>query len=176
MQRAEIGRSHGEGPLPRDPQAILRQEITAAIRRLERSFSLELLSLAIFLLLSVFAADDFALFPSLPPAVRSALGRPPSTGMISAVLILYIFSSLMLTLSRMMSGQGKASGLAHVGYLAGFYGFYHFSGRLAENFWAVFAGGLTILILEAYHLWIYCSEGIGRQKERLRGIEDPPGS
>jgi hypothetical protein len=83
------------------------------------------------------------------------------------VLLLYIFSAIILILSRMMSGSGKYGGIGHVGYLTGFYFFYHFSGKLPENFWAVFAAGVTVLGLESYHLWIYCSEEITRERELL---------
>ncbi len=102
------------------------------------------------------------------------LGRPPSVNMISAVLLLYIFSAIILILSRMMSGSGKYGGVSHVGYLAGFYFFYHFSGKLPENFWAVFAAGVTILGLEGYHLWIYCSEEIERARDVLAFLDGKP--
>jgi hypothetical protein len=91
--------------------------------------------------------------------------------MISALLILYIFSAIILILSRMMSGSGKYSGVSHVGYLAGFYVFYHFSGTLPENFWAVFVAGITILGLESYHIWIYCSEELEKERETLAALK-----
>ena len=87
------------------------------------------------------------------------------------MLILYIFSAIILTLSRMMSGSGKYSGISHAGYLAGFYVFYHFSGTLPENFWAVFVAGITILGLESYHVWIYCSEEIAKERETLTALD-----
>jgi hypothetical protein len=148
-----------------------RQDALDNIRALHRKFTVELLSSALFLLVSLAALGDFALFPSFPPSVRAALGRPPSVNMISALLLVYIFSAIILILSRMMSGSGSAGGVSHVGYLAGFYGFYHFSGRLAENFWAVFAAGVTVLGLESYHLWIYCSERIEQEQEVLAGLD-----
>ncbi len=78
--------------------------------------------------------------------------------MINTALIVYSFSAILLILSRMMGGYGAYGGIIHVGYLAAFYGFYHFAGVLDENFWAVFAAGMTILGLETYHVWIYCVE------------------
>jgi hypothetical protein len=145
----------------------LRKETLDSIRNLQRKFTIELLAAALFLLLSVAALGDFSLFPSLPEKIRAALGKPPSANMISAVLLLYIFSAIILILSRMMSGSGKYGGVGHVGYIAGFYLFYHFSGTLPQNIWAVFAAGVTILGLESYHLWIYCSEEIEREREVL---------
>lgn len=149
----------------------LRKEALENIRALHRTFSIELLAAGLFLLLSLAASSDFSFFPSLPANIRTALGRPPSVNMISAVLLLYIFSAIILILSRMMSGSGSYGGVSHVGYLAGFYVFYHFSGKLPENFWAVFATGVTILGLEGYHLWIYCSEEIARARDLLAFLD-----
>ena len=127
--------------------------------------------MALFILLSIVALPDFSLLIFLDESIRAALGHPPPANLISALLILYIFSAIILTLSRMMSGSGQCSGLSHVGYLAGFYFFYHFSGALTENFWAVFASGVTILGLESYHIWIYCSEEIEKERETLAGLD-----
>ncbi len=132
---------------------------------------MELLAVAIFVLLSIGALSDFAFLPSLPPPVRESLGHAPSAYMISALLLVYIFSAIILILSRMMSGSGKATGLGHAGYLAGFYFFYHFSGTLPDNFWAVFVTGVTILGLENYHMWIYCSEEIEKERELLASLD-----
>lgn len=161
----------GEEPDFRGNRDRLREETLANIRKLQRKFTLELLAAALFLLLSIAALSDFAFFPSLPETIRSALGRPPSTNMVSALLLLYIFSAILLILSRMMSGSGKYGGIGHVGYLAGFYFFYHFAGQLRENFWAVLAAGATIFGLEGYHLWIYCSEEIARVREALAALD-----
>jgi hypothetical protein len=155
--------------------ARLREETLANIRQLHGKLTKELLSIALFLLLSIAALNNFSFCPSLPDAIRAALGRPPSANMISAVLLLYIFSAIILILGRMMSGSGRYGGVAHVGYLAGFYIFYHFSGKLPENFWAVFATGATVLGLESYHLWIYCSEAITREREVLASLDARPG-
>ena len=154
----------------RENHKRLREEALGRIGRLQNKFTAELLAASLFLLLSIGALSDFALLPSFSDNVRAALGHPPSVNMISAVLILYIFSALTLILSRMMSGSGKCGGISHVGYIAGFYFFYHFSGKLPENFWAVFAAGVTILVLEIYHLWIYTMEEIAKEQETLANL------
>lgn len=159
----------------RKNNAPLRKETLANIRKLQRKLTAELFSAALFLLLSIAALSDFAFFPSLPEQIKAALGRPPSVNMISAVLLLYVFSAIILILARMMSGSGRYGGVSHVGYLAGFYIFYHFSGKLPENFWAVFAAGATVLGLESYHLWIYCSEEIDREQEVLAFLDGKRG-
>ena len=167
----KLPESVGEKPDLRENRDRLRRETLANIRRLRGKFTAELLAAALFLLVSIAALNDFAFLPSLPENVRAALGRPPSVNMISALLILYVFSAILLILSRMMSGSGKYGGASHAGYLSGFYFFYHFSGQLLENFWAVLAAGATIFGLEGYHLWIYCSEEIEREREVLAALD-----
>ena len=161
----------GQAPDFRENHDRLRKEALDNIRGLHRKFTAELLAAALFLLVSLAALSDFSFFPSLPAHIRTMLGRPPSVNMISAVLLLYIFSAIILVLSRMMSGSGSYGGVSHVGYLTGFYVFYHFSGKLPENFWAVFAAGVTILGLEGYHLWIFCSEEIERARDLLAFLD-----
>jgi hypothetical protein len=161
----------GRAPDFRENHRRLRKDALDNIRRLQRIFTAELIAAALFLLVSLAALSDFSFFPSLPANIRTMLGRPPSVNMISAMLLLYIFSAIILVLSRMMSGSGSYGGVSHVGYLAGFYFFYHFSGRLPENFWAVFAAGVTILGLEGYHLWIFCSEEIARAQDVLAFLD-----
>lgn len=152
----------------------LRKEALARIGALHRKLTTELLAAALFLILSIAALQDFSFCPPLPEQVRAALGRPPSANMISAALLLYIFSAIILILGRMMSGSGSHGGFGHAGYLAGFYIFYHLSGKLPENYWAVFAAGATIFGLESYHLWIYCSEEIAREREVLALLDGEP--
>ena len=167
MEKGGVDRPVGGKASPdfRQDPARLRKETLAKIRKLQRKFTAELLSAALFLLLSIAALYDFSFSFSLPENIRATLGRPPSVNMIGAVLLLYVFSGIILILSRMMSGSGKYGGVSHVGFIAGFYFFYHFSGNASENFWAVFAAGVTIFGLEGYHLWIYCSEEIERERE-----------
>lgn len=173
MEKGGVNRLTEEKEAPdfRKINDRLRKETLANIRMLQRRLTKELLAVALFLLLAIAAQDGFSFFPSLPPAIRAALGSPPSENMISAALLLYVFSAIILILARMMSGSGKCGGLSHVGYLAGFYFFYHFSGKLPENFWAVFAAGATLFGLESYHLWIYCSEEIEREREVLARLD-----
>jgi hypothetical protein len=139
------------------------------IRRLKTRPSHSLYAMAFFIALSIGAMRDFDFIPSFPPAFRELLGQPPSADMVSAALLIYSFSAIIKVLARMMSGDGKFSGFAHVAFLAGFYFFYHFSGAMEENFWAVFAAGMTILALGSYHIWTWCAEEIRKEEEILAG-------
>ncbi len=115
------------------------------IRRLRARANRTLYVMALFIALSIGAMRDFDFLPSFSPRIHLLLGVGPSAGMISTALLIYSFSATILILSRMMSGSGSSGGFMQLGYLAGFYFFYHFSGAMDENFWAVFAAGMTIL-------------------------------
>ncbi|KAF0219623.1 MAG: hypothetical protein FD174_1878 [Geobacteraceae bacterium] len=147
-------------------------EVLGNIRRLKAKAYRGFYIIAIFMVVSIGAVRDFDFLPSFSPHIRAILGRPPSSNMISAALMLYSFSAIILVLSRMMSASTHYSGIAHVGYLAGFYFFYHFSGALNENFLAVFAAGITILGLESYHIWTFCMEEIKREEESLEDLSN----
>ena len=141
------------------------------IRRLKAKANRTLYVMAIFIAMSIGAMRDFDFLPSFSPRIRLLLGEGPSAGMISTALLVYSFSAIILILSRMMSGSGSSGGFAQLGYLAGFYLFYHFSGAMDENFWAVFAAGMTILGLESYQVWTWCREEIRVQQEILAELE-----
>jgi hypothetical protein len=161
----------GQGHTTVSDAAQQRKESLARIGRLQRKSGNGPLCLAIFIALSIAAQNDFAVVPSLPDDIRELLGHPPSPNMISAALVLYSFSAIILILTRMVSGSEKYGGIMHVGYLAAFYMFYHFSNSLNENFWAVFAAGLTVLLLESYHLWTICGENIRQERAFLEQLD-----
>lgn len=170
-----------EEPAPPPGWDALPPEACAKIRRLQARANRGLLVIAVFIVVSIAALRGFDIFPSLPPGVRAVLGQPPSPTMISALLILYSFSAIVLILARMMSGSGSSGGVAHIGYLTGFYIFYYFAGAMEENFWAVFAAGITILGLESYHIWTWCMDEVAKEREglngpRIDGRDDPDGN
>lgn len=149
----------------------LRLDTITRISQLQRKSGHGPICLAIFLAVSILAQQDFSLIPSLPDEVHHMLGRPPTPKMISAALVLYSFSAIILILSRMVTGSLQYGGITHVGYLTAFYIFYHFSKALGENFWAVFAAGLTVLTLESYYVWTRCNEEIRKEKELLTQLD-----
>jgi hypothetical protein len=71
----------------------------------------------------------------------------------------------------MMSGIRHRSSFCHVGYLLGFYLFYYLAQGLADNYWAVFSAGFTILSLESYRIWTFCNDLIARKSEQLAFLE-----
>ncbi len=142
------------------------------IRSLQAKSVRGLWALALFLCISIGALRDFSFLPSMPEKLRKMLGHPPSPNMISGLLVIYSFSAIILILSRMMSDSESSGTMRNVAYLTAFYFFYHLSGSLDDNYWAVFASGLTILVLESYHSWIRCMGQIREEQEVLRKLDD----
>src|SRR6185369_7131758 len=144
-----------------DTKASLRQGLLDEMKRLRRFSNRGLWALSLFLFVSTLAWREFAFLPR-PAKIVAALGAPPSAQIISMVLILYTFSAIILSLSRMMAGMMHKSSFCHVGYLGVFYLFYFFSEALADNYWAVFGAGFTILCMESYRIWTFCNDQVGK--------------
>lgn len=143
----------------------LLADINADIKHLSTFSNRGLWAMSLFMLVSMMAWRDFPLLP-LPDTVTALLGAPPHPSMISLVLLLYTFSAIILSLSRMMAGIKHKSSFCHVGYLTCFYLFYHFAKALNDNYWAVFGSGITILCVESYRIWSYCKENLARRHEQ----------
>ena len=169
----DVTRDPHPPPPPVEPpdRDQVQQEALRKIALLRSKSNRGLWALALFIALSTLALWNFSIFPPLPETVRALLGKAPPPIMISGALVLYTFSAIILILARMMSGSEQYSGFSHVGYLTAFYLFYHFGNALDDNFWAVFVAGLTVLSLESYHIWNFCSEAIRKEQEVLDVIE-----
>jgi O-antigen/teichoic acid export membrane protein len=149
----------------------LTQETRDKIGKLRGRANRGVWAMALFLAVSLGAMRGFDFVPSLPANVRQMLGAPPPVTLISAALVVYSFSAIILTLSRMTLTSGKYGGITHVGYLGAFYGFYHYATALDDNFWAVLAAGVTVLTLESYHIWTYYRGLIREEEEKLTRLE-----
>ena len=145
---------------------MLRQELLREINRFHRLSTRGILALALFLGVSILAWWGFVFLPA-PDTITVFLGKPPSARMIGAALLIYTFSALILSLSRMTSGIEHRSSFGHVGFLTGFFLFYYFGKSLEENYWAVFGSGITILGVESYRIWNFCVEGMAKNREDL---------
>lgn len=146
-----------------DKADLLRQELLKEISRLHRLSARGILALVLFLLVSIFAWWGYLFLPA-PETVSAYLGKPPPARIISLALLLYTFSAIILSLSRLAFGTEHRSSLGHAGYLTVFYLFYYFGKSLEENYWAVFCAGITILGVESYRIRVFCAESIARKK------------
>ncbi len=160
-----------ENPCGETEPDALRSAARKRIQQLRTTANRGLWAIALFLVVSIAALNHFSFLPPLPDQIREQLGTPPPAIMISGLLILYSFSSLVLILARMVGDSVSHSGFYHVAYLTGFYCFYNLAGSLEDNFWAVFAAGATILSLESYHLWSWCSRQINIELEELKRLD-----
>lgn len=148
-----------------------RSALQVSIRRWRNRSHQGLWAIAAFAGVSIPAMLSDRIFPPLTPAVKQMLGAPPSSNMISALLVVYAFSVILLVLGRITNGSPKMVSFSHIGYLICFYAFYYFSGVLSENFWAVLATGMTILSLESYHIWSLSMATIREEEEALAILE-----
>lgn len=148
-----------------------RMVLRDSLRRLHSQSYQGMWAIAAFAVVSVPALLSDRIFPPLTAETKKLLGTPPSSNMISALLVVYAFSAILLVLGRITNGSAKMVSFSHIGYLTCFYGFYYFSGVLPENFWAVLATGMTILSLESYHIWSFCTTQIKEIEEKLAILE-----
>lgn len=153
----------------RDSVDLLRQKLIKEIDRLNRFSTRGILALSLFLIVCILARNGFYFLPA-PETVTAFLGNPPSARIISIVLLLYTFSAIILSLSRMTAGIEHRSSFSHVGYLTAFFLFYYFGKTLEDNYWAVFGSGITILGVESYRIWNFCAESISQKKEDIEYI------
>ncbi len=144
--------------------------IRADIKRLNTFSCRGLWALSLFVMVSMMAWNNFSFLP-LPGTIIDILGRPPEPQYISIVLLLYTFSAIILSLSRMMGGIEHKSSFCHVGYLSSFFLFYYVAKALNDNYWAVFGAGITILGVESYRIWAYCNEAITKKTEQLQYVQ-----
>ena len=147
------------------------EKVRSSIRSLERKAYSGGYLLSAFIVLSIGATRNFSFLPSFSQSIRKSMGAAPPASMISIALTVYVFSAVILSLSRMMEGTDKVGGVSHLGYLGAFFFFYHLSGEMDSQFWAVFAAGATILALESYQRWHYCRYEILKEREVLRELE-----
>jgi len=148
----------------------LRRRIEARIHHLERASSNGLWSMVLFLSVSFVAFDGFSIFPALGDETRRVLGTPPSGEMISLALVVYAFSGIVRTLARMSRNVKPYLGLMHAAFFTAFYAFYHLSGVLSDNFWAVFFAGLSVMGLENYYLWSHSNEAVRKERALLKSM------
>lgn len=150
---------------------LKKTSLQRAIKRFHTRSHQGIWAIVIFAVVSIVAMLSEQIFPPLSPETKKMLGTPPSSNMVSALLVVYAFSAILLVLGRITNGSPKLTSFSHVGYLICFYAFYYFSGVLIENFWAVLATGMTILSLESYHIWTYSMGQIRELEEELALLE-----
>ena len=148
---------------------LLRDGLLKEINRLTRFSTRGIIALALFLVVSILAWKGFSFLPA-PDTVTPFLGKPPSAGIISIVLLIYTFSAILLSLSRLTAGIEHHSSFSHVGFLTAFFLFYYFGKSLEGNYWAVFGSGVTILGVESYRIWTFCAEGISKNREDIEYV------
>ena len=148
----------------------LQRRIRKRIKHFERASTTGLWSIVIFLLASFCAYDNFSFLPDMSTELRQLLGPPPPESMISLALVIYAFSGIVQNLARMSQNIKPYKGFVHAAFFIAFYIFYHLSGYLPDNFWAVFFAGLSVMGLENYYLWAHSHDAVKKEKELLKSM------
>jgi len=159
-------------PDQQSQSAAVDQAALDNIRKLEIKSNSGLWALALFTAISIAALRGFTFLSFLSPLVEPYLGAAPPVNLINWALSIYGFSAIILILTRMAQNTRPRGAFTHVGYLCAFYLFYFLADALEDNFWAVFAAGMTILGLHSYHLWTYFQEIIQQARALLAGKND----
>lgn len=162
--------NHEEQPVPERDE--LRQRIEARIKRLERGSVSGLWSMVLFLLVSFAAFGGFSFVPEMSEQTRRLLGAPPPSSMISLALVVYAFSGIIRTLARMTKKVKPYLGLMHAAFFTAFYIFYHLSGALPDNFWAVFFAGVSVMGLENFYLLSHSNDAVRKERQLLSSLAD----
>lgn len=170
MTQADDNRETRDAPIERENAEELLLGIRAEIKRLSAFSCRGLWAFSLYMIVCMMAWNDFSFLPQ-PSAIVAKLGQPPSPQLISILLLLYTFSAIILSLSRMIGGIEHKSSFCHVGYLTGFYLFYYVAKALNDNYWAVFGAGITILGVESYRIWSFCNEAISKKNEQLQFVQ-----
>jgi len=172
QEEMTMSQARPDPEMPQTPgREDLRLRIEARIRQLERASGNGLWSMVIFLLVSFAAFDNFSILPDFSDETRLLLGAPPPGEMISLALVVYAFSSIVRTLARMSRNIKPYMGLMHAAFFAAFYAFYHLSGILQDNFWAVFFAGISVMGLENYYLWAHSTAAVRKERALLKSMQ-----
>ncbi len=123
-----------------------------------------LISMMVFLVVCLvsFMNSDFSLFGIASESMREILGTPPPAHLISITLMVYLFSSMVLTISDMVYDKEPKSKWTHLGYRTAFFLFYGFGGMIAVNFIPVMVVGLFLYGLDQLHILHYEKHVVGQ--------------
>ncbi|KAF0214765.1 MAG: hypothetical protein FD174_4309 [Geobacteraceae bacterium] len=127
---------------------------------------------AAFLLISIIAllCRDINILETFPENIRVILGCAPAPYLIHAVLAVSTISALIIIAGRVGNEAEPGSIWSQLGHRSAFYLFYFFSNALDKSFMVTFLAGLTVLLLEHYHIWSHYSRVIQKEKELLKKL------
>jgi hypothetical protein len=147
-----------KGSCGQSERKTLREEID----RLFVTSRKGLWGLLIFLAASIIAFyfRDHGITNSLPHDFREMLGPAPPVFLVSILLGISTFSSLVLIGGRIFHGWEPGSTLMHLLFRLLFYLLYFVVDSLADYYHAVFISGIVVLSLQHYNIWSYASKAI----------------
>lgn len=149
-----------------------REKILDNINALHAQSRRGLWGVAAFLLISIIAllCRDINIIETFPENIREILGCAPAPYLIHIVLGVSTISALIIIAGRVGNDTEPGSIWSQLGHRSIFYLFYFFSNALDKHFMVIFLAGLTVLLLEHYHIWSHNSKAVKKEKELLKKL------
>lgn len=129
-------------------------------------------NIVIFLIISMGAllVRDITVLEYFSENVRQILGAPPAPFLIHIVLAVSTISGLIIIGGRLANDAEPGRRWEQLGHRTAFYFFYFFSNGLSQSFMIIFLAGLSVLLLEHYHIWSHFAKAIRREQELMKKV------
>ena len=125
-----------------------------------------------FLLISIAAllCRDINILEFFSENARVILGAPPAPFLIHIVLAISTISGLIIISGRLANEAEPGRRWEQLAHRSAFYFFYFFSNALNQYFMVIFLAGLSVLLLEHYHIWSHYAKAIRHEKEMMKKV------
>lgn len=129
-------------------------------------------NIVIFLVVSMGAllVRDINILEYFAENVRQILGAPPAPFLIHIVLAVSTISGLIIIGGRLANDAEPGRRWEQLGHRTAFYFFYFFSNALNQYFIIIFLAGLSVLLLEHYHIWSHYAKAIRQEQEMMKKV------
>lgn len=171
MRDATAIASHSK-ETPSEAATHFLDQIQSKIEALHAQSRYGLWNILIFLIFSIAAlmCRDINVLEYFSENVRQVLGAPPAPSLIHIVLAISTISGFIIIAGRVVNDAEPGRRWEQLGHRTAFYFFYFFSNALSHYFMIIFLAGLSVLLLEHYHIWTHYGKAIRHEKEMMKKI------
>jgi hypothetical protein len=150
-----------------------RRQIQGTIDELHALSRRGLWGILLFISLSAVTlyCSETGIFAAAPAEVKEIFGEAPPLGLLNIALGVSWLSAFILILGRKSEDGRPCYSWYNIGLPAAFYPLYIFSDPTGAYFPAVFAAGLTLLVIEHATVLCYTSRTIREESARLKELQ-----
>jgi len=150
-----------------------REQILGSIDELHALSRRGLWGILLFLSLSAATlyCNEAGLFAMVPADIKDLFGEAPPAHLLHIVLAVSWFSAFVLILGRVSEDGKPTYNWYNIGLPTVFYPLYIFSDPAGTHFPAVFAAGLTLLLVEHASVTFHSSRAIREETDRLKHLD-----